>query len=231
MIFGFDIISDLHLSPDNTFDWEGKATSLYCIIPGNISDDLTVLRTVLESLSEYYQGIFYIDGHAEHSGIKARQFQNNEIAKICKPLKKVVYLHDNVVVVEGVALIGINGWYGTYTPEDSLAEIELVCAGYEDFSYLHSTIAKLQLHVDVKKIVIISNSVPTAKLFYGEIPKIYSEVSPDDTLENDTEKKISHWVFGSTKKIIDTTFDSINYVNNPCYNRSPYYAKRIEVEF
>jgi hypothetical protein len=230
MNFGFDIISDLHLTPDSTFEWDDKATSLYCIIPGNISEDLTVVRTVLRTLSEHYQGIFYIDGSLENSGIKTRQFNHKEIKKICKPMSKVVYLHDNVVVIEGVALIGINGWYGNYVPEDPTAEVELIVAGYEDFSYLDSTINKLQLHLDVKKIIIISNSVPLTKLFYGEIPKMYGDISPEESLENDTEHKVSHWVFGSTQKIIDTTFDSINYVNNPCYNRSPYYAKRIEIE-
>ena len=231
MNFGFDIISDLHLTAAHTFEWDNKATSLYCLDPGNISDDLSIVKGVLEILSEQYQGIFYIDGYLEHTGIKERQFHNKEIEKLCRPLKKVVYLHDNVVIIEGIALVGINGWYGNYTPEDSTAELELVCAGYEDFSYLHNTISGLQLHVDVRKIVVISNSVPLNKLFYGEIPKMYGDISPEDTLVNDTEKKISHWVFGSTQKIIDTTFDSINYVNNPCYNRSPYYAKRIEIEF
>jgi len=230
MNFGFDIISDLHLTPDSLFEWDDKATSLYCIIPGNISEDLTVVRTVLKTLCEHYQGIFYIDGALENSGIKTRQFTHKEIKKICKPMSKVVYLHDNVVVIEGVALIGINGWYGNYVPEDAAAEVELIVAGYEDFSYLDSTIDKLQLHLDVKKIVIISNSVPLTKLFYGEIPKMYGDTSPEESLENDTANKVSHWVFGSTQKIIDTTFDSINYINNPCYNRSPYYAKRIEVE-
>jgi len=230
MNFGFDIISDLHLDTNSVFDWEYKATSLYCIIPGNISDDLMVIKQVLESLSGHYHGIFYIDGSAEHSIIKSRKTRNKEIQKICKPLKKVVYLYDNVVVVEGVALIGINGWYGNYTPEDTLAEVDLICAVYEDFSYLYNTIARMQLHADVKKVVVISNSVPLKKLFYGEIPRVYSDISPEDTLVTDTEKKISHWVFGSSQKIIDTTFDSINYVNNSCYSRSPYYAKRIEVE-
>jgi hypothetical protein len=231
MNFGFDIISDLHLTPDNTFEWDDKATSLYCIIPGNISDDLQVVKKVLQTLSEHYQGIFYIDGSLENSIIRARQNNNKAIMRICKPLSKVVYLHDNVVVIEGVALIGINGWYGNYVPENTEAEVELIVAGYEDFTYLDRTLDKLQLHLDVKKIVIISNSVPLTKLFYGEIPKMYNDISPEESLENDTERKVSHWVFGSSQKIIDTTFDSINYVNNPCYNRSPYYAKRIEIEF
>jgi hypothetical protein len=231
MNFGFDIISDLHLTTNSAFEWDNKATSLYCIIPGNISDDLQVVKTVLQTLSEHYQGIFYIDGSLENSVIGARQTNNKAITRICKPLSKVVYLHDNVVVIEGVALVGINGWYGNYVPENGEAEVELIVAGYEDFTYLDRTLDKLQLHLDVRKIVIISNSVPLTKLFYGEIPKMYSDTSPEESLENDTEHKVSHWVFGSSQKIIDTTFDSINYVNNPCYNRSPYYAKRIEIEF
>jgi len=230
MNFGFDIISDLHLSAGHTFDWADKATSLYCLVPGNISSDLTVVEEVLLNLSDHYQGIFYIDGALEHTAITSRKSLVKEITKLCRPLKKVVYLHDNVVIVEGVALIGLNGWHGNYLPVDSAAEVELICASYEDFSYLYNTIGTVQDHAEVKKIVVMSNSVPLNKLFYGEIPKIYSDVSPEDTLEGDTEKKISHWVFGTSQKIIDTTFDSINYVNNPCYNRSPYYAKRIEMD-
>ena len=39
MILGFDIISDLNLSIDDTFTWEDKPTSLYCIVAGNVSND------------------------------------------------------------------------------------------------------------------------------------------------------------------------------------------------
>jgi hypothetical protein len=35
MKIGFDLISDLNLSPNDSFNWENKATSLYCIIAGN----------------------------------------------------------------------------------------------------------------------------------------------------------------------------------------------------
>ena len=45
---GFDIISDLNLQPDDSFNWENKATSLYCIVAGNNSSDL---RTVIQSSS------------------------------------------------------------------------------------------------------------------------------------------------------------------------------------
>ena len=231
MIIGFDIISDLNLSEGDSFDWEGKATSLYCIVPGNISDDLDVFKNTLITLSKHYQGIFFIEGILEHNTIKNRTQRCKEINKICKSIKNVVYLHDNVVVVEGIALVGANGWFGNYIPEDALSEIELQVAGYEDVSYLGSTVKKLQLHNDVTRIMMITSSVPSTKLFYGEIPKIYNDCTLTSALKMDTEQKVTHWVFANTEKIIDTTFDSINYINNPCYKRSPYYARRIDIEY
>lgn len=231
MIIGFDIISDLHLSEGDSFDWDGKATSLYCIVPGNISGNIEVLKNTLITLSKYYQGIFFIDGSLEHPTITNRSNRCREIDKICRSIKNVVYLHDNVVVVEGIGLVGANGWFGNYNPEDTLSEIELQVAGYDDTSYLGSTVKKLQLHNDVSTIIMITNSVPTTKLFYGEIPKTYNHALLTDALIVDTENKVTHWIFANTEKIIDTTFDSINYLNNPCFNRDPYYARRIDIEY
>jgi len=229
MIFGFDIVSDLNLVAGETIDWDGKATSLYCLISGNISEDSTTVADTLKLLSTYYQGVFYIDGNIEHLSVKLRQDKQDEINNICKTMKNVVYLHDNVVVIEGVALVGVNGWYGNYVPENTLSEVELLVANYEDISYLLTTINKLQLHIDVRKIIILSNSVPCNKLYYGEVPQTYNNMTLQDCIAKDTEKKVSHWVFGSTEKIVDTMIDDINYVNNPKFNRSPYYPKRIEV--
>jgi predicted phosphohydrolase len=228
MNISFDVISDLYLESAN-LDWEGKATSLYCLIPGNISKDIEVVKTTLNHLSTCYQGVFFIDGSLEHTSVKEREDRSRELTKISKSAKNIVYLHDNVVIIDGVALIGANGWHGNYTPEDALSEIELICSEYEDAAYLGSTIKKLQLHVDVKKIVLMTNSVPLSKLFYGDEPKQYSDIKLSDVLEGDTEKKVSHWVFGSTEKIIDIMDDDINYLNNPQFTRKPYYAKRIEV--
>ena len=50
---GFDLISDLNLSPEDSFNWEGKATSLYCIIAGNISEDLRTIKQTLSHLSKF----------------------------------------------------------------------------------------------------------------------------------------------------------------------------------
>ena len=49
-------------------------------------------------------------------------------------------------------------------------------------------------------------------------------------LTNNTENKVTTWVFGTHKKIVDTNINGINYFNNPCYNKVPYYPKRINIE-
>jgi hypothetical protein len=232
MTFGFDVISDLHLTANDKFSWEGKATSLYCIIPGNISNDTNVIREVLTELSRYYNGIFYIDGSLEHNGDLSNYIaKTRELTLLCKNIRNSVYLHTNVVIVDGVALLGLNGWYGNYTPKNHEDSVDYTKYSFDDIAYLKYSIEKLQLHVDVRRVIVISNSVPTEKLYYSEMPvDLNHHASPNSMLEFDTEKKITDWVFGTYNKIVDTTINGINYVNNPCYNRKPYYAKRINIE-
>jgi hypothetical protein len=228
MILGFDIISDLHLSVDDTFNWEDKATSLYCIVAGNISSDLAMVQTVLDKLSYCYQGVFFIEGALEHSTVIMRERRVQELGDICTALKNVIFLHDNVVVLNEIAIVAANGWHGNYKPKNKMAEIELICAGYEDVSYLCSTVHRLQVHSEVEHILMVSSSVPTETLYYGEEPNMYETGPLIDALEYDTENKISHWIFGTYGKIVDTVIDNINYLNNPCEGRNPYYAKRLE---
>jgi hypothetical protein len=230
MAFGFDVISDLYITDQKTFDWENKPTSLYCIIPGNITNDVYVLYKVLKHLSKCYQGVFYIDGSLEHNFIHEKDLVTAEIGKICNKIKNVVYLHNNVVVVDGIALVGANGWDNNISVSSDEDKFQIKSYKYDDLLYLEKTIERLQLHVDVKKIIAITNSVPTDKLYFGESPSNEADVDLSMILGADSEQKITSWVFGHHKKIVDTTIDGINYLNNPCYDRNPYYAKRINIE-
>lgn len=230
MIFSFDVISDLNLTEDSTFDWQGKPTSLYCVLAGNISSDLHVLYKTIKHLSKLYQGVFYIDGYIENNQVEDKDRVIDEISKMFLSIKNAVYLHNNVVVVEGVALVGVNGWYGNH-PNNHDEDIELRINRYDDLAYLQKTIEKLQLHIDVKQIVVISNSIPSIDLYFGEQPTIDPiEINLSYVLGFDTESKITTWIFGTHKKIVDTKINGINYYNNPCYNSNPYYPKRINIE-
>ena len=86
---GFDLISDLNLSPDDSFDWEGKATSLYCIIAGNISEDLRTIKQTLSHLSKFYQGIFYTLGSLEYHNTGDVAKRTGEIHKTCRNIRNL----------------------------------------------------------------------------------------------------------------------------------------------
>ena len=111
MKIGFDVISDLNLDAEEEFNWDGKATSLYLIIAGNISNDLRVVHQTLYHLSRFYQGVFYIAGSSEHDSMHFVKHRHGELNKLCRTIKNVSYLHKHVVIINGIAILGCNGWY------------------------------------------------------------------------------------------------------------------------
>jgi len=101
---------------------------------------------------------------------------------------------------------------------------------YQDLGYLSNSLEKLQLHLDVKKILIVTHSAPGYELFFGEEPEeIYSIPPLKLSLIKDLEGKVTHWIYGQYNKSVDIELDGINYINNSYYKRNPYWAKRIEV--
>lgn len=231
MIIGFDVISDLNLAAGDNFDWENKSTSLYCLIAGNISSDLSTVVKVLSHLSTLYQGVFYIPGSLEYKDIENFEIRTLEIVRACQRIKNVAVLHEHVVIIDGIAILGANGWYGNLEADNLLTELKVQEIRHQDIHYLKNSLDRLQKHLDVKKIIVLTNSVPGENLYFGEIPDLVKgQLSLDLTLFADTEHKISHWVFGTHGKIVDTVINDINYVNNPKLNRSPYWAKRISIE-
>lgn len=230
MNIGFDVISDLYLKADDTFNWEGKATSLYCIIAGNISNDIKVIRQTLSHLGRFYQGIFYCLGSLEYEDCIDIPARTKELVKICNTQRNVALLHHHVVIVENIAVLGVNGWHGNTVPADPLTELQIEVARNEDIIYLRSSLERLQRHLDVKSIILVSNSVPKTELYFGQIPDhIKNQIPIDIALDADTETKITHWVYGTNDKVVDITMGYISYINNSCYNKEPYWAKRIEI--
>jgi hypothetical protein len=230
MKIGFDIISDLNLAPGESFNWDGKATSLYCIVAGNVSPDLRTIHQTLSHLGKLYQGVFYTLGSLEYDGIGDVEARTDEIHKLCSTIPNVAILHHHVVIVDGIAIIGSNGWYGNTMPSDMVTELAVEIHRNEDLSYLKSTIETLQKHLDVKNIIVVSNSVPGVSLYFGEQPaNLVSQLPLELALIADTESKVTHWIYGTYGKVVDITINGINYINNACYKRNPYWAKRIEV--
>jgi hypothetical protein len=92
---GFDVISDLNLSPNDSFNWEGKATSLYCLVAGNVSSDSRTIVQTLAHLARFYQGVFYVPGMLEYQtnlSINERTDEIEEFLNRCQPIFNVAVL-------------------------------------------------------------------------------------------------------------------------------------------
>lgn len=223
----FDTINDLNLEPNDSFNWEGKATSLYCIVAGNISYDTRTQLITLHHLSKFYQGVFFVTGPLDCKYKDNIEEYNLKLSNALNNVGKIASLFHNVVIIDGIALCGANGWQNVNDRDDVL---QVQTCLNNDLFYLHGTIKKLQVHLDVKKIIIITNSVPGKNLYFGEEPQDFDDHLPlQSVLSADTENKVTHWVFGNYQKNVDTIINGIHYTNNP-YNKKPYWAKRITLD-
>lgn len=230
MSVAFDVISDLNIVDSDQFHWEQKATSLYCIVSGNISSDTSIVYRVLRKLSASYLGVFYIGGTSEFSDLYKVRYRHAELARLCKTLHNVAYLHNHVVIIDGVAIVGAVGWHSLRLPTDLISEIMSDKLRHQDYEYLKSTIERLQIHMDVKKIIVVTHCVPDIRLYWGQIPSNVDDGAPFTIiLGTDTEHKITHWVYGQHPDNNAIELDGITYVNNSCHDRPNYSPKRIEV--
>lgn len=226
--YSVDLISDLHLTTIENFEWDNKASSLFCIVAGNISKDIRLTAEALEIIAKHYRGVFFIDGALEHSNKNYKDivmyFKN-----FTKKIDNISYLHNHVVILDNVAFVGANGWYGNsvrdHTPYEQ-HEIDSMCV--EDSNYLTRTIKTLQSHEGTKRIVIVTNSIPSTHLTLGKkIPGTINHIGPAVSLLSDQENKVRAWLFGSYQQIVDDEYNNRRYVNNPKIENLPYYPKRV----
>lgn len=226
---GFDVISDLNLSTDEKFNWEEKVTSLYCIVAGNISDDLKTVAKVLFHLSTLYQGVFFVPGKLEYSDTLNYASRTRELNLIAENIENVVFLYNNIVTIDGIAVLGSNGW-GNIADTVDPKTLLMNASKYQDCLYMEASLRKLQRHPDIKKIIIVTSAVPREELYFGEKPSNVIDHTPlYKILVEDTEQKVVAWVFGTYTKPVDVFIDNINYISNPSTQDLPYHAKRIEI--
>lgn len=262
MKIAFDLISDLHVENwTEPLDWEGQATSMLCVVAGDIGRDRDRVVETLAHLSEHYRAVFYIDGNDEHKhSLDDLGESYKDLDARIQTLPNVTYLQDNVCIVDGVAFLGTNGWW-TYDLDPAVDYDQTRCwfqdrhkisttvvdsieaMALQDYAYLAKSVRRLQTHKDIKKIVIVTHTVPMLELIKHdtEIAETYRVNCTGNShilkiLREDTEQKISHWCFGHYHMDIDRDFGHIRFVNN-CrgrgntpWSKSVYHPKRIEVE-
>jgi hypothetical protein len=263
MNFTFDLISDLHIeSWPEPFDWSGRATSAYCVVAGDLAHDRSNIVQSLAHLGQCYQAVFYIDGNDEHRDHRHKLSGSyHDLVFRINTIPNVVYLQDNVVVVDGVAILGANGWWGYdfdigicseqvaqwYGEEEQLDPTivsQIRKMSNVDAHYLINSVRKLQTHKDVKKIVMVSHTVPLPALIEHDIDlegsmrfNVMGNRFMQHAIEQDTEKKIHTWCFGHYHHSVDQFRNGIRYVNN-CRGRGntpwsqwAYHPKRIVIDY
>lgn len=222
MKINFDVISDLNLNSSDVFDWNGRSSSLYCLVAGNISDDISVIKDVLHNLSANYHCVFYIPGKLEFSDTTSVDGRLVELALICKMTNNLVLMYNHVCIVDGIAIVAAICEYG------DLDSFDYGMNGL-DFVYLRASMQRLQKHQDINKILVVTPVIPSVDLLCGIIPENNADfIDFTKILEEDTEKKTVMWIYGGSQDSSEQVFNKISYVSNPA-RISPYYPTRIAV--
>ena len=259
----FDLISDLHLDTwSPPFDWSGQATSPICVVAGDIARNRQSVIDTLRHLGECYQLVLYIDGNDEHKTcMHDLDHSYQDLAEQIRGIPNVVFMQDNVVVLNGVAFVSTNGWYTfDFDPnidfdstvsqwqDDIDADIfdatSLNTWARADAAYLYRSIEKLQRHKDVQRIVIVTHTVPKAEIVEHDLHlrgsykhNLMGNTLMDKCLDLDTEGKVHTWCFGHYHGAVDRDINGVRYVNNcrgranTTYRQTVYYPKRITIDF
>ena len=261
MTFAFDLISDLHVDTWDEFDWAGQPTSPYCVVAGDVGRDWEQIAETLEHLGKQYAGVFYIDGNDEHRYyLENLENSYQGLEQAVTGIKNVVYMQNNVVIINGVAIIATNGWwsydfddamdpdqsqswYEEYVQVSSSSAAAITGVAYHDAAYMINSVSKLQKQQDVQAIVLVSHTVPAPWIVEHDIDlantvrfNTMGNQHIQTALEEDTEGKIRTWCFGHYHRPVDRDFGGIRYVSNPRgrgntpWSQSPYYPKRIEIK-
>jgi hypothetical protein len=170
-----------------------------------------------------------------------------KISAMIDHIENVIYLHDNILLINDTILIATNGWC-TFdfaeagldtllsTQDISFADAEhIIDAALIDHGYLQASVNGLQKANEVKQIMVVTNAVPLPGLVYHDTRlsqptiNLLGSLGLSIALDADYNKKVSTWIFGRYSGDMDLVYDGIRFVNNTCSNIGLYYPKRLEV--
>ena len=113
-----------------------------------------------------------------------------------------------------------------------------------DASYMIASVQRLQRHNDVKKIVMVTHTVPDPALISHDIElegsmkfNVMGNRLMMQAMAHDTENKIHTWCFGHYHGSVDQIRSGIRFVNNcrgrgdTMYSKHVYYPQRIVIDF
>lgn len=256
----FDLISDIHATQEDPgLTWPDFVPSRICVVAGDLVEPGSDLRGTLDRLRQIYEQVIFVDGNSEHQGRfteLGRSYQ--DLQEIMGTCPGVTWLYDNMVVIDDVAFLGTNGWFSfnadarfSYSESaqlvaqryglDATVADSMLIQSIVDARYLQSSMRRLQRYPDIRRIVLVTHSVPDINLV--EDPDLRDTVRINttintalrDCLAEDTEHKIRVWCFGHLHQAVDTLRDNVRYVCNPRgrpgteWFRTGYRPQRIDI--
>jgi hypothetical protein len=170
-------------------------------------------------------------------------------------------MQDNVIIIKGVAFLGTNAWWTyDFNPKINMDmciqetqdhfgitnsdATNIAGVAFNDAAYMIKSVKKLQTHMEVGAIVIVSHTVPAPWVISHDPDLVdtwrYNGMGNSyitGAINEDTEHKIHTWCFGHYHKPIDQNFGGIRYVCNPRgrkntpWKQTVFYPRRIEINF
>jgi hypothetical protein len=256
-----DLISDIHVDERALPDWSDQATSPFCIVAGDVARNRNTLKETLTHLGQSYQQVFYVDGNDEH-----RDYLDNidasyeHLVDMLMTIPNVVYLRNDIVVLNGIALVSANGWwnfdfesghnidetlkgYCEYVGVTRRQALKIIDHAQEDVAYLINSVKKVQVHTDITAVVMVTHTLPCSWLISHDIALAGTErvncignQHMTRVFDVDFENKIKMWCFGHYHLDINRELNGVQYTSNvrgrygTPWFKHAYYPKRLHIE-
>lgn len=275
-MYSVDLVSDLHIDQWNPklpnlypcgkiknfpMEWKGIDKSPYLIVAGDVSDDLDLTLSYLDDVSKHYKKILFVDGNHEHSHLFPHLWKEGVIQEKLNKIgnSKLVYLPAKPHIIDGVAYVGMCGWWDYFQEKKYLQEdldyfkswrsnfgiqdskmfINNVSnKACEQVEEMKNWIQKFHRSSNVHTIVLVTHTVPFIKFsnhYRTQVNSLYSELLY-------LTPKLKFWFFGHTHQQWDkqTQVDemvknnelikSIRFIANPRGRPDDYDREKYQVK-
>ena len=248
----YDIGSDLHVDINARvgvpkFSEMKNDGSDTIVLAGDLANNPELAVKVLAMAASVYKNVIFVDGNHEHYNgrdtIASIADNMDYFSEAARLIPNVTYLTgDNHIIIDGVMFVGANAWYNfTFSPpmysidavrNDWNTWSDAISSNFdkmpdvyanEQASLIAQVVADAQDNLDVKKIVVVTHTVPNingiqvknnpswdrCNAYFGssKMAKVWAA---------DVNRKIIHAVCGHTHTRNDfIDCDGIRFVINP----------------
>lgn len=208
--------------------WKTPNKPTILIVAGDISDIMNLSIDYLDSISQYYDHVLFIDGNHEHVHVYPQLLEHGDFFYKTNIMEnsKLVYLPIQDFVIKDIAIIGHCGWWNYSEGEDigyfdgwiremnnPIAEKEfrkqVKLRALEEARIIRQKLESYDARSDIKNVVIVTHTVPKRQ-FGREI-----NVDHNSAFETIKSTKLKYWVFGHNHESFDQVVDGIRYISHP----------------